>query len=76
MIHQVLSALQIPEKAARDTALAAVCRECASVGDVESVLLGLAKISDNRQRDETIEECFETFATSGKSDEATNVIDE
>ena len=61
-MHQVLGALQIPNKTERDSALAAACRECATAGDIESVLLGLPKISDTKQRDAVAEECFEILA--------------
>ncbi len=62
-MHQVLGALQIPNKSERDSALAAACRECATAGDIESVLLGLPKISDAKQRDIVAEECFHAFVT-------------
>jgi hypothetical protein len=64
LMHQVLGALQIPNKSERDSALAAACRECATAGDIESVLLGLPKISDMKQRDVVAEECFQAFVTS------------
>jgi hypothetical protein len=61
-MHQVLGALQIPNKTERDSALAAACRKSATAGDIESVLLGLPKISDTKQRDVVAEECFEILA--------------
>ena len=64
LMHQILGALQIPNKSERDSALAAACRECATAGDIESVLLGLPKISDTKQRDIVAEECFKAFVTS------------
>ena len=63
-MHQVLGALQIPNRTERDSALAAACRECAAAGDIESVLLGLPKISDAKQRDVVAEECFHAFVTT------------
>jgi hypothetical protein len=65
-MHQVLGALQIPNKTQRDSALAAACRECATAGDIESVLLGLPKISDTKQRDIVAEEYFQAFVTSDR----------
>ena len=64
LMHQVLGALQILNRTERDSALAAACRECAAAGDIESVLLGLPKISDTKQRDVVAEECFHAFVTT------------
>lgn len=74
-MHQVLSALQIPDKTDRDSALAAACRECAAAGDIESILLGLPKVSDTQQRDDIAEECFRSFAASGRKDDAKKLIE-
>lgn len=65
-MHQVLGALQIPNKTERDSALAAACRECAKAGDIESVLLGLPKLSDLKQRDIVAEECFQALVTTNR----------
>ncbi len=65
-MHQVLGALQIPNKTERDSALAAACRECATAGDIESVLLGLPKISDTKRRDIVAEECFNALVTADR----------
>ncbi len=72
-MHQVLGALQIPNKTERDSALAAACRECATAGDIESVLLGLPKISDTKQRDIVAEECFQAFVTSDRKADAEKI---
>jgi hypothetical protein len=72
-MHQVLGALQIPNKTERDSALAAACRECATAGDIESVLLGLPKISDTKQRDIIAEECFQAFVTSDRKADAEKI---
>ena len=75
LMHQVLGALQIPNKSERDSALAAACRECATAGDIESVLLGLPKISDTKQRDEVAEKCFEMLAATNKMEAAGRIVE-
>ncbi len=74
-MHQVLGALQIPNKTERDSAMAAACRECATAGDIESVLLGLPKISDAKQRDVVAEECFRAFITSERKTGAEKICE-
>ena len=74
-MHQVLGALQIPNKTERDSALAAACRECATAGDIESVLLGLPKVSDTKQRDVVAEECFRALITSERKTGAEKICD-
>lgn len=75
LMHQVLGALQIPNKSERDSALVAACRECATAGDIESVLLGLPKISDTKQRDVVAEECFRAFITSERKTGAEKICE-
>ena len=75
MMHQVLGALQIPNKSERDSALVAACRESATAGDIESVLLGLPTISDAKQRDIVAEECFKAFVTSERRTGAEKICD-
>ncbi len=75
LMHQVLGALQIPSKTERDSALAAACRECANAGDIESVLLGLPKISDAKQRDIVAEECFQAFLTTDRKTGAEKICE-
>jgi hypothetical protein len=75
LMHQVLGALQIPNKTERDSALAAACRECATAGDIESVLLGLPKISDTEQRDVAAEECFNAFVTADRKTGAEKICE-
>jgi len=74
-MHQVLGALQIPNKMERDSALAAACRECATAGDIESVLLGLPEISDAKQRDVVAEECYAAFVTSDRKTGTEKICD-
>ncbi|MBL8818456.1 MAG: hypothetical protein JNL58_20685 [Planctomyces sp.] len=74
-MHQVLGALQVPNQTERDSALAAACRECATAGDIESVLLGLQKISDAKQRDVVAEECFQAFVTTDRKTAAERIFD-
>jgi hypothetical protein len=75
MMHQILGALQIPNETERDSALAAACRECANAGDIESMLLGLPRISDVKQRDVVAEECFQAFVTSERKTSAEKICD-
>jgi hypothetical protein len=74
-MHQVLGALQIPNKPERDSALAAACYECTVAGDIESVLLGLPKISDVKQRDIVAEKCFEMLAATRNKEAAGRIIE-
>lgn len=74
-MHQVLGALQIPNKTERDSALEAACRGCAAAGDIESVLLGLPKISDAKQRDIVAEECFNAFVTADRKTGAEKICE-
>jgi len=75
MMHQVLSAMQIPDQADRDSALASACRECALAGDVESVLLGIPRIEDEQLRDEVAHGCVEGLVSADKRESVKNVVE-
>ncbi len=75
LMHQVLGALQIPNDAERDSALAAACRECAALGDEESVLLGIPRIEDGKLRDDVAEECVAMLLSADKKEAAQKVVE-
>ena len=75
MMHQVLGALQIPDRIERDSALVTACRECAAVADAESVLLGSPRIEDQKLRDEVVKDCVATFVAANRMEVATKLVE-
>ena len=75
MMHQVLGALQIPDKLERDSELASACLQCAIVGDAESVLLGIPRIEDETLRDDVAEDCVPMLVSAAKKEAAKKVVE-
>lgn len=75
MMHQVLGALQIPDRTERDSALATACRECAAGADAESVLLGIPRIEDQKLRDEVVKDCVATFVAANRTEVARKLVE-
>lgn len=71
IMHQIPGSLQIQDKGQRDTALSDACRESARAGDVESILLGIPKLSSDKQRNELAHESVEVLAAVGRIEAAT-----
>ncbi len=73
MMHQVLGALQIPDKRDRNAALATACRDCAAAGDLESVLLGVPRITEKKLHDEVVHDCVQKFIQAGRDGDAKKI---
>lgn len=75
LMHQVLGALQIPDRTERDSALATACRECAAAADAESVFLGIPRIEEQKLRDEVVKDCVATFVAASRMEVARRLVD-